>query len=280
MTNKFIIILGICLGMEHLHSKNIIHRDLKPGNVLLDQNFYPKICDFNLSKTASLSQKCSTFLGTIEYCAPEVLKSDSEEKYNGKKADVYSFGMTLYSIIYDSNPFSNISNRTKILFDIVGGMRPELNDDEEFKPFNELIKNCWDNNPDKRPEFKIIKNILNEIKKKFVTSRNIETKKVNDFLEEIKKCLKTKSNSSKSDIQMIETLQNTDSISEDIRKSEQDFESKYSNSFEFHWDRNFTKLHYAAMSNSQRFMNFDEFFCCLNFTPIDENKNANFEKII
>ena len=38
---KFLILLGIELGMKNLHSKCIIHRDLKPGNVLLDENFCP-----------------------------------------------------------------------------------------------------------------------------------------------------------------------------------------------------------------------------------------------
>ena len=87
--------------MQYLHSRNIVHRDLKPGNVLLEKNFYPKICDFGLSKTCTSSMKLSTMIGTVEFCAPEVLEESSENEYNGHKADVFSFGMTLYSIIYD-----------------------------------------------------------------------------------------------------------------------------------------------------------------------------------
>ena len=43
---KYIILLGVALGMKYLHHKGIIHRDLKPDNILLDDNLYPHICDF------------------------------------------------------------------------------------------------------------------------------------------------------------------------------------------------------------------------------------------
>lgn len=49
-TMKYINLLGIAVGMEYLHSLQIVHRDLKPDNILLDENFYPYICDFGLSK--------------------------------------------------------------------------------------------------------------------------------------------------------------------------------------------------------------------------------------
>lgn len=48
-TQRLIIIYGIASAMKYLHSKNIVHADLKPANVLLDENFYPKLSDFGLS---------------------------------------------------------------------------------------------------------------------------------------------------------------------------------------------------------------------------------------
>jgi len=46
----FNIILGVARGLWFLHDKGIIHRDLKPHNVLLDDNFNPKIADFDLMR--------------------------------------------------------------------------------------------------------------------------------------------------------------------------------------------------------------------------------------
>lgn len=48
-TKKYIIFLGVALGMKYLHHKGIIHRDLKPDNILLDNDLKPHICDFGFS---------------------------------------------------------------------------------------------------------------------------------------------------------------------------------------------------------------------------------------
>ena len=75
INNKYIILYGIAEGMKYLHSQGIIHRDLKPGNILLNDNLYPYICDFGLSKLSDLSISSITFdsfVGTPVYMAPEI----------------------------------------------------------------------------------------------------------------------------------------------------------------------------------------------------------------
>ena len=44
------IIAQIIVALEYLHSRNISHRDLKPGNILFDENFDVKLCDFGEAK--------------------------------------------------------------------------------------------------------------------------------------------------------------------------------------------------------------------------------------
>lgn len=48
--HRYQIIRGICQGLHHLHQKNILHLDLKPANILLDDNWEPKITDFGISR--------------------------------------------------------------------------------------------------------------------------------------------------------------------------------------------------------------------------------------
>ena len=74
-TQKYIIILGTSLGMKYLHSIGIVHRDLKPANILLNEKYYPLICDFSFS--IKTNEKLNNFLmeswlGTPFYMAPEI----------------------------------------------------------------------------------------------------------------------------------------------------------------------------------------------------------------
>ena len=82
--------------------------------------------------------------------------------YDGKKADEYSFGMTLYSILYNQLPFAGDAGEG--LKKIVKGERPELEEEVVSKSLNKLISRCWDNDPKNRPTFEeISKELLKEV---------------------------------------------------------------------------------------------------------------------
>jgi protein kinase A len=63
----------IILGIEFLHSKNIAYRDLKPENILMDESGFVRLADFGMSKIIKENNKNTSFCGTPEYIAPEVL---------------------------------------------------------------------------------------------------------------------------------------------------------------------------------------------------------------
>ncbi|KAF5766257.1 putative protein kinase CAMK-OST1L family [Helianthus annuus] len=93
-------------GVSYCHSMQVCHRDLKLENTLLDGSPAPrlKICDFGYSKSSVLHSQPKSTVGTPAYIAPEVLL---KQEYDGKIADVWSCGVTLYIMLIGGYPFED-----------------------------------------------------------------------------------------------------------------------------------------------------------------------------
>lgn len=104
-------------ALKYLYRNNIIHRDLKPTNILISGN-YPndtlKLADFGFSRYFIDNEEYSdanqfmmtSFCGTPMYMAPEMLFN---KKYTNK-ADLWSFGIIMYEMLYGKNPFNSPKN--------------------------------------------------------------------------------------------------------------------------------------------------------------------------
>ncbi|KAF3947901.1 hypothetical protein ACB098_12G039500 [Castanea mollissima] len=117
------IALGIAKGIEYLHQgcdQRILHFDIKPHNILLDQNFNPKISDFGLAKLCAKDQSVvsmTTARGTMGYIAPEVFSRNfGSVSY---KSDVYSFGILLLEMVGGrKNVDVTVENTSQIYFPV------------------------------------------------------------------------------------------------------------------------------------------------------------------
>uniref|UniRef100_A0ABM0M026 IkappaB kinase n=1 Tax=Saccoglossus kowalevskii TaxID=10224 RepID=A0ABM0M026_SACKO len=107
------IILQITSGIEYLHSKRIIHRDLKPENIVLQnlkQNkIQYKIIDLGYAKALDDGSVCSSFVGTLQYLAPELFSS----KEYTRTVDYWSFGTVVFECIVGFRPFLSMLQPAK-----------------------------------------------------------------------------------------------------------------------------------------------------------------------
>ncbi|BFG34880.1 hypothetical protein CerSpe_211540 [Prunus speciosa] len=180
----FEIALGVARGIDYLHQgcdMQILHFDIKPHNILLDDNFTPKVSDFGLAKLYPLDNSIVSLTaarGTMGYIAPELFyKNIGGVSY---KADVYSFGMLLMEMagrrknlnagIEQSSQFSQIYFPTWVSDQLKAGKDIEIGDDatdEEKKIIKKMMMValwCIQMKPIERPSMnKVVEMLEGEI---------------------------------------------------------------------------------------------------------------------
>lgn len=152
-TKKHICLIGIADAMRYLHKLGILHRDLKPANILFDDDFYPRVCDFGLSRCFSDELAMTKNIGTPLYMAPELL-NDDEGNY-GTGVDVYSFAIMAYEIVAGIEPYSKNGksiSMTKLITMVMSGRRPEIVDGIT-ETMSDLLMRCWCQNANERLSF-------------------------------------------------------------------------------------------------------------------------------
>ena len=155
-----ILFKKILKGIQDMHNIKICHRDIKLENILLDENFNPKICDFGFVIPVSEERKLKSKCGTRGYTAPEIFKNVGG--YDGIKADIFSLGITLLRLVTGKQEKDLVDKMKKVI---------EENKFEEYNKilkiqikdtspeFQSLIVKMIDFDPEKRP---IIDTLLND----------------------------------------------------------------------------------------------------------------------
>ena len=140
-------------AFSFIHQNGIVHRDIKSHNILIDENYNVKVCDFGLAKPFSeLNWGNGQFCGTPAYMAPELfLKKGYDEKI-----DIYSFGTLIWEILVRKIPFEG--------FELIDIKNRILSEEKLYLPktipaeWACIINSCRSLDPNKRPSFSEIGN--------------------------------------------------------------------------------------------------------------------------
>jgi serine/threonine protein kinase len=104
------VMMQVCAGLAHAHSRGIVHRDIKPDNIVLVANIddderpdeLVKVCDFGIAVQETDDLASKAVVGTPDYMSPEQCRG---EQLDGR-SDVYSCGIMLYELATGQTPFS------------------------------------------------------------------------------------------------------------------------------------------------------------------------------
>uniref|UniRef100_U3FQK5 PAS domain-containing serine/threonine-protein kinase n=1 Tax=Callithrix jacchus TaxID=9483 RepID=U3FQK5_CALJA len=140
-------------AVGYLRLKDIIHRDIKDENIVIAEDFTIKLIDFGSAAYLERGKLFYTFCGTIEYCAPEVLMGNP---YRGPELEMWSLGVTLYTLIFEENPFCELEETveaaihppylvSKELMSLVSGLLQPV--PEKRTTLEKLVTDPWVTQP-------------------------------------------------------------------------------------------------------------------------------------
>jgi serine/threonine protein kinase len=186
---RLIVLGNIIKGLKKIHDNKMVHCDFHTGNILIldravfygeSKNAVNEVCISDMGLCGEVDNMDKTKIyGVMPYVAPEVLKG---EPYT-QAADVYSFGMIMYFVATKRQPFANCAHDHVLALKICNGIRPEISEQEAPKCYIDLMKRCWDSNPDNRPSAIEIKELIDL----FYSGRNEEIEKQFEEVEKYRK---------------------------------------------------------------------------------------------
>lgn len=162
----------------HTHSPRVIHRDIKSANILVDELWCTKICDFGLAKrqtiagtneelhgatgtlknvlnVRSVAVQFTTLVGTPAWTAPELIANRSYSE----KVDIYSFGVFLWELMCRQIPHEGMPHFDLAYAILSKNLRPPI---PEWMPqtFSQLMQSCWSAKPEFRPPMDVVLKII------------------------------------------------------------------------------------------------------------------------
>ncbi|OHW93568.1 CAMKK CAMKK-meta protein kinase [Colletotrichum incanum] len=139
----------LILGIEYLHEQGVIHRDIKPDNLLLTEDDVLKIVDFGVSEMFEKpgeGMKTAKSAGSPAFLAPELCVVRHGD-VDGRAADIWSMGVSLYCLRYGKIPFEQ--EGVLEMYEAIKTESPDLPEDEN-PDFVDLMNRILEKDPQKR----------------------------------------------------------------------------------------------------------------------------------
>uniref|UniRef100_W5JXJ2 Guanylate cyclase n=1 Tax=Astyanax mexicanus TaxID=7994 RepID=W5JXJ2_ASTMX len=156
---KSSLLLDLIKGMKYLHHREFPHGRLKSRNCVVDGRFVLKITDYGFNELLE-SQKAPRKEfppGDLFWTAPELLRDPESSRRGTYKGDVYSFAIILQEVVVRGPPYCMLGLSAEEIIRKVKKpppmCRPTVAPDQAPLECIQLMKQCWSEQPDRRPSF-------------------------------------------------------------------------------------------------------------------------------
>uniref|UniRef100_A0A3B3RT21 Guanylate cyclase n=1 Tax=Paramormyrops kingsleyae TaxID=1676925 RepID=A0A3B3RT21_9TELE len=171
---KSSLLLDLIKGMKYLHHRELVHGRLKSRNCVVDGRFVLKITDYGYNELleSPKAPKKEPAAEDLFWTAPELLRDLEMSRKGTYKGDVYAFSIILQEVVVRGAPYCMLGLSPEEIIRKVKKpppmCRPTVSPDQAPLECIQLMKQCWSEQPDRRPAFEEIFNqfkIINKGKK-------------------------------------------------------------------------------------------------------------------
>lgn len=162
MLRKMTIAREVCMGMRELYAEGRTHGHLTSYNVLITPDG-AKVTDAGLHKLKKFAGVVLNYTNKGAWSSPEQLQMRGRTTSKVVESDdIYSFGVVLWELASGEEPFTSVSLEALREMVVEQQLRPEIPPGTE-EELSQMIKACWNANPERRPGFSKLHSTLTEL---------------------------------------------------------------------------------------------------------------------